>query len=158
MLSIELRSKKTEFATQDDLELEAVYTNSGAEAFSLTFWWNRRMRVTDSTGKEIAPGPGPVLPCGVAEDVETLAPGKSLTRDEYVGCTQPAGESRDIGWGYELGAGTYTVTLIFEYPPKHGRLESDAKDAWRGRVESNPVTFTLAAAKKKPRKKILGLF
>jgi hypothetical protein len=142
-LSIELRAAKPVFRNAQEIELKALYTNKGSTPLSLTFWWNRRMRVVDSSGATITPGAGPVLPCGVREDVVVLKPGESLDRDEYVGCTQPAGDSRPVGWSYALGAGVWKVTLLFAFPPAHGRIENEDAQAWRGSVESNTVTFSL---------------
>jgi hypothetical protein len=102
------------------------------------------MRVTDSSGHEMAPGPGPVLPCGVKEDITHLEPGHTFERAEPLGCTQPAGRPESIGWSYALPPGTYRAVLNFAYPPKHGYVEPDA-DAWRGEVESNAVEFTVVA-------------
>lgn len=148
-LSIELKTKdgKARARNQDEAALVAVFRNTGAAPIALTFWWSRRLRVVDAaTGAEVAPGPGPVLPCGVAEDLTVLAPGESVEHDEPFGCTQPAGETRDVGWSYALGAGTWKVSLVFEFPPAHGRTETSDARAWRGRVETNAVTLTLDEA------------
>lgn len=142
-LTIDLRSAKPGFRNAREIELKAKYTNIGAEPISLTFWWNRRMRIVDSNGATLAPGSGPVLPCGIREELTVLKPGESFERDEFVGCTQPAGESRAIGWSYALAAGIWKVTLLFEFPPAHGRIENEDVRSWRGIVESNTVTFSL---------------
>src|SRR5882724_1131197 len=99
-LSIELRSAAPRSAHQEALQVTAKYTNTGDKPISLTFWWNRRLRIVDASGATVTPGPGPVLPCGIRESLTVLKPGESFERDEFVGCTQPAGETRSIGWGY----------------------------------------------------------
>ena len=57
----------------------------------------------------------------------------------------------------KLAPGRYTITLVFESPPAHGFVQHapDPRE-FRGRVESNAVPVTIAAAP--PRKKLLGIF
>jgi hypothetical protein len=101
-------------------------------------------------------GPGPVLPCGVAEDLEVVAPGASFERVESLGCTQPAGRSERIGWSYDLAPGTYRVTLIYEAPPAHGFTQhAPDPSEFRGRLESNEVALAIPVP---PKKKRFGLF
>jgi hypothetical protein len=137
-------------------ELSSTFTNDGDAPVALAFWWNRTLRVVDAAGQLVAPGPGPVLPCGVAEDLEVVAPGASFERAESLGCTQPAGRSERIGWSYDLAPGTYRVTLIYEAPPSHGFTQHapDPRE-FRGRLESNEVTLTIPVPAKKKR---FGLF
>lgn len=137
-------------------ELSSTFTNDGPAPIALAFWWNRSMRVIDASGKVVVAGAGPVLPCGVAEELEVLAPGATFDRPEPLACTQPAGRAEPIGWSYELAPGTYRVTLIYEAPPSHG-FTQHAPDphAFRGRLESNEVTLTIPVPAKKKR---FGLF
>lgn len=137
-------------------ELTATFTNDSAAPAALAFWWNRRMRVVDATGKVIPPGPGPVLPCGVAEDLEIVEPGASCDHAEPLGCTQPAGGPDGVGWSYDLAPGRYRVTVIYQWPPPHGFTQHQADPReFRGKLESNEVEITVVA---RPRKKFLGLF
>ncbi|MBI3726628.1 hypothetical protein HY251_22105 [bacterium] len=143
-LAIELRSQRPRFAKTDDISLSAVYTNVSQEPFTLTFWWNRRLEVVDSRGQAVAPGPGPVVPCGVNEEATLLLPGKSVERAEPFACTQPAGPKQTIGWSYALRAGAYRVTLELAFPPAHG-FKQAAFDprAWRGSVRSNTIDIVV---------------
>jgi hypothetical protein len=141
-LAITLAADQAQFVEGEDISFRGTYRNTGAAPYSLTFWWNRRMRISDATGKEVRPGPGPVLPSGVKEDVTPLAPGQSLERAEPLGCTQPAGRSETIGWSYTLPPGTYRAVLLFAFPPAHGYADR-TPDAWMGQVESNAVEFTV---------------
>jgi hypothetical protein len=141
-LAITLTLDRAQFVEGDEIAFKGTYRNTGTAPYSLTFWWNRRMRVTDAAGKEVPPGPGPVLPCGVKEEVAVLQPGQSLERGEPMGCTQPAGRSESIGWSYTLPPGTYRAVLLFAFPPAHGFLDREA-DSWTGQVESNAVEFTV---------------
>lgn len=127
------------------------YTNHGPQPLALAFWWNRRLRVRDAAGQLVAPGPGPVLPCGVGEDWTVLAPGETHERPESLACTQPAGRREAIGWSYELAPGRYRVSLLFEAPPAHGFSQSERHPhAFQGRVESPEVTIEVLAPPAKP--------
>jgi hypothetical protein len=126
------------------LQFISTYTNQGTAPLALTFWWNRRLRVVDTTGVVIEPAKGPVLPCGVAEDWRVLAPGERHDEVQTLGCTQPAGRSEPIGWAYALAPGTYQVTLVFESPPAHGFSQAAPHPhAFAGRVESNEVELVV---------------
>jgi hypothetical protein len=141
-LAIELVSKGR--CRVKDLALSAIYTNTSRQPLALAFWWNRTMRVVDAAGRVIAPGPGPVLPCGVAEHWQVLMPGHRHQRSEPLSCTQPAGQAASIGWAYKLAPGTYGITLVFEAPPAHGFSQSEASAyAFRGRVESRELVIEL---------------
>lgn len=127
-----------------DLALSAIYTNRSRAPLALTFWWNRTMRVLDDQGRLVTPGPGPVLPCGVAEGWQVLMPGRSYQRSEPLQCTQPAGRSESIGWSYKLTPGTWRITLVYEAPPAHGFSQSEDNEyAFRGRVESPEIVVEL---------------
>lgn len=121
----------------------ATFHNSGAAPVALTFWWNRRLVVRDVNGHLVKPGPGPVLPCGAAEDWTVIEPGASFEREESLACTQPAGRTEAIGWSYDaLAAGAYRVSLIYEAPPAHGFTQSEPDHrAFTGRLESNDVAL-----------------
>lgn len=150
-LAIELRTDGRRFHAGESLALRGTYTNVGQRPLALTFWWNRRLRVTDASGGVVAPGPGPTLPCGAGEEWELLEPGQRHERDEPLGCTQPAGRPEAIGWSYALAPGTYRVALIFEAPPPHGFSQAEAHErAFRGRVESAEVTIVVEAPLKRP--------
>ena len=143
-LTITLTADPARFVEGEPISFMGVYLNTGPTPYALTFWWNRRMRVLDSTGKEVAPGPGPVLPSGVQEGLTRLEPGRTFERTEALGCIQPAGRAEAIGWSYTLPPGTYRAVLLFASPPKHGYFDS-TPEAWRGEVESNAVEFTVVA-------------
>ena len=150
-LTIALRAEPARDGHDEPARLRAVFTNTSDRALALTFWWTRRLRVVDAQGREVAPGPGPVLPCGVAEDWTVLAPGERHEHNEPLACTQPAGRSEPIGWSYALAPGTYRVRLFHEAPPAHGFTQSAPHpDAFRGRVESDEVTITVAAPPERP--------
>jgi hypothetical protein len=156
-LSIELRATGARHEAGAPISLKGIYTNTGPEPFTLAFWWNRRIRVVDAQGRVVTPGPGPVLPCGIMEQLLRLAPGERHERGEALGCTQPAGRSEAIGWSYDLAPGTYRLTLVFEAPPAHGFSQGDG--TWRGKVESNEVAIEVVPAP--PRgllSRIAGLF
>ncbi len=136
-LSIELRVV--------DGQLVSTFINTGAAPLALCFWWNRRLVVHDAQGREVLPGEGAVLPCGVGEDWTLLPPGGRHERNETLACTQPAGRAERIGWAYALDPGTWRVRLVFEAPPKHGFSQSEPHPlAFRGRVESNDVEWLVA--------------
>lgn len=127
-----------------DLALSAIYVNTSPKPLALAFWWNRSMRILDSEGQIVAPGPGPVRPCGVAEPWQILMPGHKCQRQEPLSCTQPAGQAAAIGWSYDLSPGTYRITLLFAAPPAHGFSQSEANEyAFTGRVKSNQIEVTL---------------
>lgn len=137
--------------------LQGRYTNRGTSPLALAFWWNRRLRVRDAAGNELAPGPGPVLPCGVAEEWTVLAPGETHTRPEPLACTQPAGRREAIGWSYALPPGTWRVSLIFEAPAAHGFSQSEPHPhAFQGRVESPELTVVIPPPP--PRSSLQGLW
>lgn len=141
-----------------DVMLRVRYTNTGDAPLAIAFWWTRTLRVVDGSGRVIAPSPGPVLPCGVAEEWTVLAPGESVERDEPLACTQPAGQSAAIGWSYtDIDAGHYTVTLVMNAPPAHGfsQSTSDAR-AFVGTVESNAANVIIAAPKRSLIDRVLG--
>jgi hypothetical protein len=143
-LAIELHTGDQRSPADAPIALRATYTNVGQTPLALTFWWNRRARVTDAQGRVVAPGPGPVLPCGVGEEWVVLEPGQKHERDEPLACTQPAGRAEAIGWTHALAPGTYRVTLVFESPPPHGFSQAAPHErAFRGRVESNEVTVVV---------------
>ena len=143
VLAIELVASRPRCRVKD-LALSAIYTNISRAPLALTFWWNRSMRIVDGSGQLVTPGPGPVLPCGVAEGWQIVMPGRSTQRPEPLSCTQPAGQSAAIGWSYALSPGTYRITLVFEAPPAHGFSQSESNDhAFRGRVESQELTVEL---------------
>jgi hypothetical protein len=120
--------------------------SSGTEPLALAFWWNRRMKVVDASGNVVAPGKGSELPCGAMEDWTVLRPGERHERVEALACTQPAGQTADIGWSYDLAPGTYRVQLEFEAPARHGFSQSEPNPAaFTGRVVSNEVTVTVSA-------------
>lgn len=142
-LTIELRLDPA--APEHDPALRATYANGGNTPLALAFWWNRSLKVIDASGNVVAPGRGPELPCGAMEEWTVLEPGEQLVRSEALACTQPAGQSADIGWSYALGPGTYRVQLQFEAPPKHGFSQSEPNPAaFSGCVLSNEVTLTVA--------------
>ena len=143
MLRIHLREEAG--APGERTRLRARYHNAGTEPLALTFWWNRVMQVRDADGRLVSPGPGPVLPCGAMETWEVLAPGESVDRDEPLLCTQPAGLAAPVGWAYALGPGRWRVVLVYESPAPHGFSQSPPHPlAFKGRVESNEVTLTVA--------------
>ena len=142
VLAIELVSKGR--CRVKDLALSAIYTNTSRQPLGLAFWWNRAMRIVDSEGRVVAPGPGPVLPCGVAERWQILMPGHRYQRSEPLSCTQPAGQVAAIGWSYKLSPGTYGITLVFEAPAAHGFSQSESNEyAFSGRVESRELVVEL---------------
>src|SRR4051812_30210093 len=130
----------------------ADYINDGGAPIALTFWWNRSMRVVDAAGVVAKPSGGPVLPCGVGEDWQVLAPGETVRPNEPMLCTRPAGRTEAIGWSYEeLAAGSYTVVLVYESPAPHGFTQSRPRpQAFVGRVESSAVIVDIV---EKPKKK-----
>lgn len=141
-LAIELVSKPR--CAVKDLRLSAIYTNTGRAPLALAFWWNRSLRILDAAGQIVPPGPGPVLPCGVAESWQIVMPGRSIQRLEPLVCTQPAGQAATIGWSYRLTPGRYRLTLVFEAPPSHGFSQSESNEhAFRGRVESPELALEL---------------
>lgn len=142
VLAIELVSKGR--CRVKDLALSAIYKNTSRQPLALAFWWNRSMRIVDSQGRTVTPGPGPVLPCGVAERWQIVMPGHQVQRLEPLSCTQPAGKAATIGWSYNLTPGTYGITLVFEAPPAHGFSQSESNDyAFSGRVESRELVVEL---------------
>jgi hypothetical protein len=154
VLAIELRASRPRFRAGEEVDLTAVYSNGGKTPLALAFWWNRSFRVVGADGKAVAPGPGPVLPCGVQEDWTVLAPGVRFERAEGLACTQPAGRGESIGWAYSLVPGAYRLTFVFESPAAHGFTQSRPHEhAFRGRVESNEVVVVIDEPEKKP-----GLF
>lgn len=149
MLAITLHPATGPARAGDLILLSATYQNTGDTPLALAFWWQRTMIVKDAAGQVITPGPGSVLPCGVAEDLIILAPGESHTRDEPLACTQPAGAPATVGWSYPLPAGDYTVALVHAAPPAHGfgQHAPDPRE-FRGRAESNPVRVHVEPAPK----------
>jgi hypothetical protein len=157
MLAIALHPATRPLRAGETITLSATYRNTGDTPLALAFWWQRSMTVRDAAGQVVPPGPGSVLPCGVAEDLLMLAPGESHTRDEPLACTQPAGVAATIGWSYALGAGEYTVVLVYEAPPAHGfrQHEPDPRE-FRGRAESNAVRLPVEPAPKGLLARLLG--
>lgn len=149
MLEIELCCRGERRRAGEDIELTAVYRNTGATPLALAFWWQRTMVVRDAAGQEVAPGPGSVLPCGAAEDLTILGPGERYERAEPLACTQPARQRERIGWSYALAPGVYSVALILEAPPAHG-FSQHAPDPreFRGRAVSNEVRVVVEPARK----------
>lgn len=124
--------------------LRARYINAGTSPLALAPWWTRTLVVRGADGQRIEPGPGPVLPCGAAEDWNELAPGESLELDQPLQCTQPAGQSVRIGWSYALGPGDWRVSVVMEAPATHGFTQSTPHPhAFNGRAQSNEVTLTV---------------
>jgi hypothetical protein len=143
-LTIALAADRPCWRQDESITFTSTFTNTGSSALALTFWWNRMIRVVDARGSVVAPGPGPILPCGVAEEWTVLEPGQHLDRTEPLGCTQPAGRREPIGWSYALPPGTYRVRLVFEAPPLHGFSQSRPDPrAYRGRVETNEVELVV---------------
>jgi len=142
-LKIVLTSAKEKFNVGEEVLLDSVFENVGEKEISLTFWWDRKLIVRDLEGNAIAPGKGPELPCGIPEIPEVLLPGKTVSRQEPLACTQPSGVSQSIGWSYDLGPGTYKIALILESPPAHGYGVNRAKNAWNGKVISNEVIIAI---------------
>jgi hypothetical protein len=124
----------------EPLALRAIYRNTSAAPIALTFWWTRRMRVVDEAGRPVDQAPGPVAPCGAAEEWTVLPPGGTCERDEPLACTQPAGVQQTVGWSYPLPAGRYRVSLLFQQPPLHGFTQSTPHAAaFTGSIESTPL-------------------
>ena len=147
MLRLELLPADRAFPVGTTPTLRARAINDGAAPLALTFWWTRTMRVRDRDGVVVAPGPGPVLPCGAAEEWTVLAPGEVVERDETLTCTQPAGAAATIGWRYALPVGTWRVTLIHRSPPAHGFTQAPPHpQAFVGTVESNEVELVVVEA------------
>lgn len=156
MLEISLHGPSRTHRAGETVELTATYHNTGSAPLALAFWWQRSMQVRDAAGRVVAPGPGPVLPCGVAEDLTLVAPGEAHERTEPMACTQPAGAPAQVGWAYALTPGEYTVTLVFESPPAHGFTQHAADPReFRGLVTSNAVRVTIEPA---PRGLLARLF
>lgn len=149
MLEIELSCPVERSRAGENIELTAVYRNTGTAPLALAFWWQRTMVVRDAAGQVVAPGPGSVLPCGAAEDLTILGPGEQYERTEPLACTQPAGRSERIGWSYALAPGEYSVVLTLEAPPAHG-FSQHAPDPreFRGRAVSNEVRVVVEPARK----------
>lgn len=143
-LKVTLASAKEKYATAEAVRLTSTFENVGKEEFSLTFWWNRRLRIVDAQGHIVPPAKGPELPCGLAETPTSLAPGKMTSRTEPLGCTQPQGAPQAVGWSYKLKPGKYKIALLFEDPPTHGYGVEKSEKAWKGKVVSNEVTITIA--------------
>ena len=143
-LKVTLASAKEKYGPTEKVQLTSTFENVGKEEFSLTFWWNRRLRIVDAQGGIVPPAKGPELPCGVAETPTFLAPGKMKSRAEPLACTQPQGAPQAVGWSYKLKPGTYKIALLFEAPPTHGYDGDKSEKAWKGKVVSNEVTITIA--------------
>jgi hypothetical protein len=142
-LHITLKAPKKPFKNGKDSSLTAVFENVGSKSFSLTFWWVGFFRIKDEKGKLVVPGPGPVLPCGVKEGTTKMIPGDIREETQTFGCTQPAGLKIKVGWEYDLKPGKYSVIFIYENPAAHGHAVNDAKDAWKGRVETDPIQIVV---------------
>lgn len=119
----------------------SIYSSTSS-TLHLGFWWNVRLLVLAGDGGIIQPHGGPQLPCGSAERAQELHPGAPFTRDQYLMCTQPAGNEISIGWSYpELEKGTNAIIyLVYENPPPTG-YGIVAENGWRGRVVSNPLVW-----------------
>ncbi len=125
-------------------ELKATFINDGATPLALTFWWNRTLEVRDATGALVTPGPGPVAPCGAAEDWTVLPPGGRHERPDGFACTQPAGESERVGWAYTLSPGTYRARFVYQAPPPHGFVQAEPHpQAFVGTVRSDEIVLTV---------------
>ena len=148
-LKLMLSSAKEKYGTNEQVRLRSTFENVGNSTFSLTFWWNRHLRITDSQGQIVPPEKGPKLPTGMAERPTELAPGKTFSRAEPLACTQPSGAKEEIGWSYKLKPGTYRIALLFEVPPSHGdssapRVRNEPpRTWWTGKVISNEVTVVI---------------
>jgi hypothetical protein len=157
MLEIELHGPSRPYRVGETIELTATYHNTGAAPLALAFWWQRSVRVRDAGGRVVAPGPGPVLPCGVAEALTIVGPGERHERAEPLACTQPAGASNRVGWAYALAPGEYGVVLVFESPPAHGFTQHAADPReFRGRVESGEVRVVVEPAPRGLLARLLG--
>lgn len=144
-LKLTLRAKTDAGTEMRDIKLESIFENVGDKRINLTFWWNRFIEIQNAeTGEVIAPGPGPVRPCGMGEDITSIDPQKSFDREEYIGCTQPAGQTQNIGWSYDLKSGRYNAKLIFEYPPSRHNYGGRQGGLWQGKVVSNSVSFSIS--------------
>lgn len=157
MLEIRLRCARPRVREGEALELTGIYRNAGEEPLALAFWWHRTMRVRDAGGRVVAPGPGPVLPCGAGEELTILAPGERHERAEPLQCTQPVGPTAAIGWSYALAPGEYGVTLIFAAPPVHGFTQHvpDPRE-FRGRVESDELRVVVEPRPRGLFRRLLG--
>ncbi len=157
MLEIRLRCDRPRVREGEAITLTGIYRNVGDAPLTLAFWWHRTMRVRDAEGRVVAPGPGPVLPCGVGEDLAILGPGEEFARAEPLQCTQPAGQAASIGWSYALTAGEYGVTLVFAAPPAHGFTQHvpDPRE-FRGRVESDELRLAVEPAPRGLFRRLLG--
>jgi hypothetical protein len=143
-LRVSLVSKKKRFKDAISVELTGIFENVGDKPFTLAFWWIRFIRVVDKNGKVVRPGPGPALPCGIAEDPTTLAPGDRFERREGLACTQPAGLNKKVGWDYDhLPPGKYRVSLIMQNPPAHGYDVHSDGEAWKGKLETEPIEIEI---------------
>jgi len=139
-LEVRLELRTPRVPEGEDPELVSTLRNRGSRPLGLTLWWTRRLQIRDAAGALVEPGPGPTLPCGVAEEVTILAPGAALERAEAWSCTQPAGAPSGVGWSYQLAPGRYTLSLVYESPPPHGFTQHPpGQEVWRGRAVSNEV-------------------
>lgn len=157
VLEIALRAPRAAFRADESIALTGVYHNTGDEPLALAFWWQRSMRVRDAAGRVVAPGAGPVLPCGVAEELTILGPGEREERAEPLACTQPAGAPAGVGWSYALAPGEYGVVLVYAAPPAHGFTQHAADPReFRGRVESDELRIVVEPAPKRLLARLLG--
>lgn len=147
-LQVELFCDQASFRSADEVALRSRFTNTGDAQVLLTFWWNRRIELRDGKGEVVSPGPGPTLPCGMAERPTTLQPGQAHDSREGLACTQPAGATVEIGWQYsQLEPGEYRARLVFAYPPSHG-YDTEVEGHWEGSITSNEVMFTILERRK----------
>ncbi len=143
-LKVTLASAKEKYASTEAVQLTSTFENVGQAEMSLTFWWNCRLKIVDAQGNIVQPAKGRELPCGRGETPTSLAPGKTKSRAQPLGCTQPQGAPQSVGWSYKLKPGTYKIALLFEAPPTHGYDVDKSEKAWKGKVVSNEVTITIA--------------
>jgi hypothetical protein len=150
-LEIRFEAPRKIFKQKGSEMFRATYSNVGLNPISLTFWWNRFIEinhlVSPTNTIQIVPSPGPVLPCGGGDEYPiTIQPGENYVRDEYLGCTQPAGEP-NLGWSYNLNPGDYTAKLHFAVPAIFYNTPSNfgvsPPSSWQGYVVSNTIEFSI---------------
>lgn len=143
-LRIELRDGTT--VENSSAPLSLVLCSVGNERIHTTLWWNLRFIVRNAEdGSIVQPANGPRLPCGMCEDGTIVEPHGEFVKEQYLGCTQPAGMVEEVGWSYDslLEKGkTYSITAVFQYPPVHNYFDSRLDQGhWRGTAVSLPLNF-----------------
>ena len=142
-LRVSLRAINSACDRAENATLVSTFEEVGDQPISLTFWWNRFLRITERDGRFIAAGPGPELPCGVKEMPVQLQAGVRHERSEPLACTQPSGLGKRVGWQYTLKPALYRISLLFANTSAHGYAPNRAPDAWKGRVETASVEITI---------------